>query len=308
MMHLSQFEFVQDPEASPPNKRRNSNTDKSSGMKKAKTAKNQSESDEEWDLESSDESVDDEDDASLVDSDSESDASDYCSARRGNNKGGKRLQKGKNDNSKKRKKVYDSDDDKGTSTIAKAPTTAAKRPPKPVTAAFLNKPAASLSENYSQYSAYSQSSPSSSTPTSHSTPSTGQQNFAPHITPSPRNGQNDFKSSPPTVPVNRIPLPEGVSGLGSHDHNSWSWLKLENRKDKEGRKMDHPEYDPRTIYIPEKVIKEQTPAMKQWFEIKRDYFDTVLFFKVYPQGGQYVYWYIILTSFFAYSAEGGQVL
>jgi DNA mismatch repair protein MSH6 len=57
-------------------------------------------------------------------------------------------------------------------------------------------------------------------------------------------------------------------------------LKLANRKDREGKKVDHPDYNPRTIFIPADVMRAQTPAMKQWFEIKQDYFDTVLFFKV----------------------------
>ena len=241
---------------------------KTSSQSKSRKLKDTSDSEEEWDLESSDDSAEEE---SLADSDSESD---YCSS----NTKSKRLSKGLKAVNKKRKALCDSDDD--VSNVKAAPVSGTKRPPKPVTASFLvNSSQTSTSANYSQYNALSQGSPASSKPTSHSTPNMGESGRPPHITPSPRNGRDSNANKSPPV-VNRIPLPEGVTGLGSHDHNSWHWLKPENRKDKDGRRMDHPEYNPRTIYIPDKVIKEQTPAMRQWFEIKQDYFDTVLFFKV----------------------------
>jgi hypothetical protein len=47
--------------------------------------------------------------------------------------------------------------------------------------------------------------------------------------------------------VTSIPLPEGVVGLGSHEHNFWTWLKPQNRKDKDGRKISDPDYNHRTL-------------------------------------------------------------
>ena len=236
-----------------------------------------SDSEEEFKLESTDESSDDDDGfASEYLSDSESDDNNQKNAT-------KRLKKGAKVSSNKRKKICDSDDD-----IDAVSSKTVSRPPKPTTTSKLT-----CSPSYHQFNASSQSSPShSATSTPQFTPGAGVSTFAPNITPSPRQGGNGTparsnstpgaKPKSPSTPstVNRIPLPEGVSGLGSHDHNKWSWLKVENRKDREGRKVDHPDYDPRTIYIPPQVFKEQTPAMRQWFEIKQDYFDTVLFFKV----------------------------
>jgi hypothetical protein len=227
-------------------------------------------------------------------SDSESDANlDYG----GKNKATKRLQKGSSKVVKKRKAAPVCVNNDDADDIASFLTTGINRPPKPAAAASALKTSPSL-PTYSQYSAHSQCSPSSPRPTpAHSTPSGPPHGTAGHlpthmlITPSPRHGggaggiarpdsEATAKSTPPPAVVNRIPLPEGVTGLGSHDHNGWTWLKPENRKDREGRKVDHPDYNPRTIHIPPAVIKAQTPAMQQWFEIKQDYFDTVLFFKV----------------------------
>lgn len=42
---------------------------------------------------------------------------------------------------------------------------------------------------------------------------------------------------------------------------------------------DHPDYDPRTLYIPQSAWTKFTPFEKQFWEIKCKYFDTVVFFK-----------------------------
>ena len=70
----------------------------------------------------------------------------------------------------------------------------------------------------------------------------------------------------------------GVYPAGCHEHDSWPFLI--NRKDKKQRSPDHPEYNPRTLHVPQAVLDQQTPAMKQWFEFKQENMDTVLFFKV----------------------------
>ena len=59
----------------------------------------------------------------------------------------------------------------------------------------------------------------------------------------------------------------------------FDFLLEENRKDKYGRRPDHPEYDKRTVYIPEAAKKRFTPFERQFWDIKKDYFDTVLFFQ-----------------------------
>ncbi|EJT46755.1 DNA mismatch repair-related protein [Trichosporon asahii var. asahii CBS 2479] len=50
-------------------------------------------------------------------------------------------------------------------------------------------------------------------------------------------------------------------------------------KDKEGNRPGDPEYDPRTIYIPKKSWGSFTPFERQFWEIKQNHYDTVLFFQ-----------------------------
>ena len=73
-----------------------------------------------------------------------------------------------------------------------------------------------------------------------------------------------------------------VNVKGSHLHNHLKFLL--NPRDSQGRTKDHPDYDPRTLKIDyrelEKHDKKLTDAKKQWWELKSQYFDTVLLFKV----------------------------
>ncbi|KAJ6547168.1 DNA mismatch repair protein msh6 [Mycena capillaripes] len=50
-------------------------------------------------------------------------------------------------------------------------------------------------------------------------------------------------------------------------------------RDKDGNRPDDPKYDPRTLYIPAKAWKDFTPFEKQFWEIKQNHYDTVLFFQ-----------------------------
>ncbi len=77
----------------------------------------------------------------------------------------------------------------------------------------------------------------------------------------------------------RIDLPEGVLDTGRHLHHGFKWLN-ENRRDSKMRTPQEPGYDRRTLHVPPNFLKEQTPAMKQWWEFKSANMDTVLFFKV----------------------------
>ncbi|XP_067118843.1 DNA mismatch repair protein Msh6 [Centruroides vittatus] len=63
-------------------------------------------------------------------------------------------------------------------------------------------------------------------------------------------------------------------------HLKLDWLKSHQRKDIQGRSPSDPDYDPRTLFIPESYKKTLTPALKQWWEMKAHHFDTILFFKV----------------------------
>ncbi|KAJ6606598.1 muts domain V-domain-containing protein [Mycena vulgaris] len=50
-------------------------------------------------------------------------------------------------------------------------------------------------------------------------------------------------------------------------------------RDKDGIRPEDPKYDPRTLYIPPKAWKEFTPFEKQFWEIKQNHYDTILFFQ-----------------------------
>ncbi|TFK46819.1 DNA mismatch repair protein Msh6 [Heliocybe sulcata] len=50
-------------------------------------------------------------------------------------------------------------------------------------------------------------------------------------------------------------------------------------KDKDGLRPGEPGYDPRTLFIPKSAWKDFSPFEKQFWEIKQNHFDTVLFFQ-----------------------------
>ncbi|CAM9479643.1 unnamed protein product, partial [Discosporangium mesarthrocarpum] len=83
----------------------------------------------------------------------------------------------------------------------------------------------------------------------------------------------------PAQTPSQVPLPEGVLETGRHKHHGLHWL-YKDRTDKNRRPPSHPEYNPRTLYVPPSFLKSETPAMQQWWEFKRENMDTVLFFKV----------------------------
>lgn len=93
-------------------------------------------------------------------------------------------------------------------------------------------------------------------------------------TPTSSNASNNSK--PP-------PFVEGaLNPGGSHVHNHLNFLR--NPVDSMGRAPTHPDYDPRTLKVVEsdwkKVTKKQmTAAQKQWWDLKAQYYDTVLLFK-----------------------------
>ncbi|KAI5996268.1 DNA mismatch repair protein Msh6 [Pisolithus albus] len=54
---------------------------------------------------------------------------------------------------------------------------------------------------------------------------------------------------------------------------------LQDPRDKDGLRPGEPGYDPRTLHIPKQVWAEFTPFEKQFWEIKQNHFDTILFFQ-----------------------------
>jgi len=109
---------------------------------------------------------------------------------------------------------------------------------------------------------------------------------------------NSSLLSKPSTPLNKTPLPavcdstkkklamfgsstaEGDDEGRVYSYSKFSFLKPENIKDADGNKMDHPDYNPRTLYVPPSHIKDQTPGQRQWWALKAHNFDVVLFFKM----------------------------
>ncbi|XP_077501026.1 DNA mismatch repair protein Msh6-like, partial [Amblyomma americanum] len=72
----------------------------------------------------------------------------------------------------------------------------------------------------------------------------------------------------------------GATGLQTWAHLSYDFLEEGKRRDAAGRLPSHPEFNPRTLSVPVKFKAKLTPAMRQWWDMKVEHFDVVLFFKV----------------------------
>ncbi|CUM68416.1 uncharacterized protein PRCAT00006139001 [Priceomyces carsonii] len=76
---------------------------------------------------------------------------------------------------------------------------------------------------------------------------------------------------------NAIASPKPKSNFAKENEERYQWLV--NVKDAEKRTVDDPNYDPRTLYIPQSAWGKFTPFEKQYWEIKSKLWDTVVFFK-----------------------------
>lgn len=63
-------------------------------------------------------------------------------------------------------------------------------------------------------------------------------------------------------------------------HQKLEFLQPDKIKDKAGRRPDHPDYDKSTLHVPEKFLNSLSPGVRQWWVLKSDNYDCVLFFKV----------------------------
>lgn len=73
-----------------------------------------------------------------------------------------------------------------------------------------------------------------------------------------------------------VPTTDGGNWL----HNKLDFLKPERIRDINKNRPDHPDYDEKTLHVPEEFLNKQTPAMRQWWILKSKHLDSVLFFKV----------------------------
>ncbi|CAG9766738.1 unnamed protein product [Ceutorhynchus assimilis] len=63
-------------------------------------------------------------------------------------------------------------------------------------------------------------------------------------------------------------------------HETLVFMKPDKIMDAERRKPSDPNYDPKTLYVPDSYLSSLTPAMRQWWVLKSQHMDAVLFFKV----------------------------
>uniref|UniRef100_A0A915C4J0 DNA mismatch repair protein n=3 Tax=Parascaris univalens TaxID=6257 RepID=A0A915C4J0_PARUN len=67
---------------------------------------------------------------------------------------------------------------------------------------------------------------------------------------------------------------------GHFPHLDFDFLQPDKIRDANGRLASDPDYCPRTLFVPEAFLKQQTPGHRQWWLAKSAYFDTMLLFKV----------------------------
>ena len=65
-----------------------------------------------------------------------------------------------------------------------------------------------------------------------------------------------------------------------YSHMTHYFLKPDKIKDKDKKSKEDPDYNPRTLHVPPDFLNQQTPAQRQWWTLKSQYYDVVLFFKM----------------------------
>lgn len=72
----------------------------------------------------------------------------------------------------------------------------------------------------------------------------------------------------------------GTSGFSVWEHEKLDWLQEGKRKDAHRRRQGDPDYDPRTLYVPEDYLNKCTPGVRRWWQLKSQNFDAVICYKV----------------------------
>nr|XP_012231941.1 PREDICTED: probable DNA mismatch repair protein Msh6 [Linepithema humile] len=94
------------------------------------------------------------------------------------------------------------------------------------------------------------------------------------------NGKANTKESKQPVQTQNQSTSNGLPATHTWPHLKFDFLQPGKIKDICRRTSKDPDYDPRTLYVPVDFLNNQTPAMRQWWELKSKHFDCVLFFKV----------------------------
>lgn len=65
-----------------------------------------------------------------------------------------------------------------------------------------------------------------------------------------------------------------------NEGTKFEWLEPSRIRDANRRRPDDPLYDRKTLYIPPDILKKMSASQKQYWSVKSEYMDIVLFFKV----------------------------
>nr|GEX19456.1 DNA mismatch repair protein MSH7 [Tanacetum cinerariifolium] len=71
---------------------------------------------------------------------------------------------------------------------------------------------------------------------------------------------------------------ENKKELASDTANKFDWLHPSKIKDANGRRPGNPLYDKRTLYVPPDVLRKMSASQKQYWSVKSEYMDVLIFF------------------------------
>ena len=91
------------------------------------------------------------------------------------------------------------------------------------------------------------------------------------------NNPQPAKQRPKNTAPARKANPAKQKASQTEPEKRYTWLA--NIMDSDKNPIGHPDYDPRTIYIPPLAWSKFSPFEKQYWEIKQKFWDTIVFFK-----------------------------
>lgn len=92
-----------------------------------------------------------------------------------------------------------------------------------------------------------------------------------------KSAQTATVSTPNKTPSKGLFGRQSNKSFEKENEERYSWLV--NIRDADGNPADHPDYDPRTLYIPKSAWAKFTAFEKQYWDVKSKMFNTVVFFK-----------------------------
>ncbi|GLT98512.1 hypothetical protein SLE2022_160140 [Rubroshorea leprosula] len=95
-----------------------------------------------------------------------------------------------------------------------------------------------------------------------------------------RDDKSPFLDSTKRLKLLLDPLVEKNRGNETDTTSKFEWLDPSRIKDAKGKRPSDPLYDKRSLYVPPDALKKMSASQKQYWSIKCQYMDVVLFFKV----------------------------